>query len=124
LSLLGLAVAKVLGHVSHPHHKNSETRHQDRVGARKEKPHQEDRQGGPQNGSDEKNVESVHGRISLSLDLILYKLEAFICKAFKGEAIVCYCEPLITLQIKVSGLPDLLSRAESEAQRVKIDEKI
>jgi len=32
-------------------------------------------------------------------------LEAFICKALKGEAIVSYCEPLITQQMKASGLP-------------------
>jgi hypothetical protein len=31
--------------------------------------------------------------------------EAFICKAFKGAAIVCYCKPLITQQMEASGLP-------------------
>jgi len=36
---------------------------------------------------------------------VLHELEAFICKAFKGEAIVCYCESLITQQIKASGSP-------------------
>ena len=36
---------------------------------------------------------------------ILHELEAFICKALKGEAIVCYSEPLITKQIKASGSP-------------------
>jgi len=35
------------------------------------------------------------------------------CKALKGEAIVCYCEPLITQQMKASGSPF----------GVKIDEK-
>jgi hypothetical protein len=43
----------------------------------------------------------------------LHELEAFICKALKGEAIVYYCEPLITPQMKASGSPFL----------VKIDEK-
>jgi len=44
---------------------------------------------------------------------ILHELEAFICKVFKGEAIVCYCEPLITQQMEISGSPFEL----------KIDEK-
>ena len=35
------------------------------------------------------------------------------CKTLKGEAIVCYREPLITQQMKASGLPF----------GVKIDEK-
>jgi hypothetical protein len=35
---------------------------------------------------------------------ILHELEVFICKAFKGEAIVCYCEPLITKQMEASSL--------------------
>ncbi len=47
----------------------------------------------------------------------MHKSEAFICKALKGEAIrqraVADCEPLITQQMKASGLPF----------RVKIDEK-
>ena len=30
-------------------------------------------------------------------------MEAFICKALKGEAIVCYCEPLITQQMEASN---------------------
>jgi len=30
-------------------------------------------------------------------------LEAFICKALKGEAIVSYCEPLITQKMEASG---------------------
>ena len=43
----------------------------------------------------------------------MHESEVFICKALKGEAIVCYCEPLITQQMKASGSPF----------RVKIDEK-
>jgi hypothetical protein len=35
----------------------------------------------------------------------LHELEAFICKAFKGEAIVNYCDSLITQQVKASGSP-------------------
>jgi len=44
----------------------------------------------------------------------LHEPEVFICKALKGEAIVNYCEPLITQQMKASGSPF----------RVKIDDKI
>jgi len=36
---------------------------------------------------------------------IWHESEAFICKALKGEAIVVYAEPLITLQMKASGSP-------------------
>ena len=36
---------------------------------------------------------------------ILHELEAFICKALKGEAIVYYCEPLITQQMEASSSP-------------------
>jgi hypothetical protein len=36
---------------------------------------------------------------------ILHESEAFICKALKGEAIVYYCEPLITQQMEASGSP-------------------
>jgi hypothetical protein len=36
---------------------------------------------------------------------ILHELEAFICKALKGEAIVLYADPLITQQMKASGSP-------------------
>jgi hypothetical protein len=43
----------------------------------------------------------------------LNESEGFICKALKGEAIVYYCKPLITQQIKASGSPF----------GVKIDEK-
>ena len=48
------------------------------------------------------------------------ELEAFIFKAFKGEAIVNYCEPLIT------QLEDPATRGDERSQlarRVKIDEK-
>ena len=36
---------------------------------------------------------------------ILHESRAFICKALKGEAIVCYCEPLITQQMKDPARP-------------------
>ena len=36
---------------------------------------------------------------------ILHESEAFICKALKGEAIVHYCEPLITLHMEASTSP-------------------
>jgi hypothetical protein len=36
---------------------------------------------------------------------ILHELEAFICKALKGEAIVNYASPLITQQMEASGSP-------------------
>jgi len=36
---------------------------------------------------------------------ILHELEAFICKALKGEAIVYYAEPLKTKQMEASGSP-------------------
>ena len=36
---------------------------------------------------------------------VLQEPGAFICKALKGEAIVNYCEPLITQQMKASGSP-------------------
>jgi hypothetical protein len=36
---------------------------------------------------------------------ILHESEAFICKALKGEAIVYYCQPLITQQMEASGSP-------------------
>ena len=38
---------------------------------------------------------------------ILHELEAFICKALKGEAIVDYREPLITPQMEASGPPEV-----------------
>jgi hypothetical protein len=50
---------------------------------------------------------------------ILHESEAFICKALKDEAIVCYCEPLITQQREASSL----SASGGLARRVKIDEK-
>jgi len=36
---------------------------------------------------------------------ILHESEAFICKAFKGKAIVAYADPLITQQMEASGSP-------------------
>ena len=42
---------------------------------------------------------------------ILHELEAFICKALKGEAIVNYASPLITQQMEASGSPALLGRS-------------
>ena len=36
---------------------------------------------------------------------MLHESEAFICKAFKGAAIVYYCKPLITPQMDASGSP-------------------
>ena len=36
---------------------------------------------------------------------ILHESEAFICKALKGEVVVCYFEPLITQQMKASDSP-------------------
>ncbi len=44
--------------------------------------------------------------ISANNTWILHELEAFICKAFKGDAIVSYREPLITQQMKASGSPE------------------
>jgi len=41
---------------------------------------------------------------------ILHESEAFICKAFKGAAIVRYCKPLITQQMEAPGSPDPLER--------------
>ena len=48
-----------------------------------------------------------------SITWILNESEAFICKALKDEAIVCYCESLITQQMKTYSSPFW----------VKIDEK-
>ncbi len=50
---------------------------------------------------------------------ILHELEAFMCKALKGEAIVAYAEPLITKGavssarrvMKASGSPALSGRS-------------
>jgi hypothetical protein len=36
---------------------------------------------------------------------ILHESETFICEALKGDAIVHYCEPLITKQMEASGSP-------------------
>ena len=45
------------------------------------------------------------------ISCVLHELEAFICKAFKGEAIVNYASSLITQQMEASGSPDLLGRS-------------
>ena len=55
-----------------------------------------------------------------NISRILHELEAFICKALQGEAIVNYCDPLIT------HLEDPATRGDESfqlARRVKIDEK-
>ena len=39
------------------------------------------------------------------ITLISHELENFICKALKSEAIINYCDLLITQQMKVSGSP-------------------
>ena len=44
------------------------------------------------------------GRCPLSR--ILHEFEAFICKAFKGTAVLMYRTPLITQQMDASGSPD------------------
>ena len=49
---------------------------------------------------------------------IFHESETFICKALKGKAIVTYAEPLITQQMKASGL----SASGGLARRVKINE--
>ena len=36
---------------------------------------------------------------------VLHGSEAFICKASKGEGVVCYFEPLVTQHMKASGSP-------------------
>ena len=59
----------------------------------------------------------IHEKVSCSI-IILHELENFICKAFKGEAIVNYASPLtrpprlsardggqVTKQMEVSGSP-------------------
>ena len=47
------------------------------------------------------------------------ELEVFICKAFKGTAIVVYCKPLLTPQMETSGL----SASGGLALWVKINER-
>jgi len=42
----------------------------------------------------------------LGLTRIFHKSEAFICKAFRGAAVVCYRKSLITQQMKASDLPE------------------
>jgi hypothetical protein len=37
---------------------------------------------------------------------ILHVSEAFICKAWKGAAIVNHCKPLLTPQMKVCDTPE------------------
>ena len=49
--------------------------------------------------------DSVSLQNKCDITLILNELETFICKALKGEAIVNYCELLITQQMNVSGSP-------------------
>jgi hypothetical protein len=36
----------------------------------------------------------------------LHESEAFICKAWKGAAIVDYCKPLLTRQMEASDSPE------------------
>jgi hypothetical protein len=38
-------------------------------------------------------------------DRIFHVCEAFICKAFKGAAVVGYCKPLIAAQMDASDTP-------------------
>jgi len=56
--------------------------------------------------------------IGTILALSLQKPEGSRAKASEGEAVVGYCEPLVTPDLGSSGFPDLLGVAESEAQRV------
>jgi hypothetical protein len=42
----------------------------------------------------------------LIITCVLHESEAFISKAFKGEAIVNYASPLITPQMDASGSPE------------------
>ena len=44
-------------------------------------------------------------KIKVVITWILHAPEAFICKAFKGEAIVNYGSALITQQMEASGSP-------------------
>ena len=53
----------------------------------------------------EKEIERVVKNTAGLLARLFHELEAFICKALKGEAIVYYCSPLITQQMTASGLP-------------------
>jgi hypothetical protein len=43
------------------------------------------------------------GMFFKGLSRIFYAPDALICKAFRGEAVVFYCKPLITQQMGVSG---------------------
>jgi hypothetical protein len=62
----------------------------------------------PPNGFHEIMVDqiSVLKKCALFSTWILHEPEAFICKALKGEVVVFYFEPLITKQMKASGLPE------------------
>jgi hypothetical protein len=53
----------------------------------------------------EKEIDRVVKNTAGLLARLFHELEAFICKAFKGETIVCYCSPLIMQQMTASGLP-------------------
>ncbi|MGD8612785.1 MAG: hypothetical protein PVJ44_06765 [Desulfobacterales bacterium] len=53
----------------------------------------------------EKEIERVVKNTACRLARLFHELEDFICKAFKGEAIVNYCSPLITQQMTASALP-------------------
>ena len=55
-------------------------------------------------GIDQKDMGSV-GFHNKYRSWILHESEVFICKALKGEAIVNYCESLITQHMKTSGSP-------------------
>jgi hypothetical protein len=54
----------------------------------------------------EKQIERVVKNTAGLVARLFHELEAFICKAFKGEAIVNYCSPLITQQMEAFGLPE------------------
>ena len=53
----------------------------------------------------------------------LHELEAFICKASKGEAIVNYCKSLVTQQIEASGSPDMSGRSVAKTEGWKLMRK-
>ena len=50
----------------------------------------------------DRDLKDCHAK---GLTRILHKSEASICKAFRGDAVVCYRKPLITQKMDVSGLP-------------------
>ncbi len=43
--------------------------------------------------------------LNLILTQIFHEFEVFICKAYKGTAVVDYCKPLITPQMGASDSP-------------------